>query len=89
MAALTLTYLGYAGSWYALGMGLVSLHWLYIAKVGYQKVPNAQWGKKMLLCSIFNIMVFCTLISLDFSSETIADDYQVNALPTVVMEPHS
>ncbi|MCD9543370.1 protoheme IX farnesyltransferase [Photobacterium carnosum] len=89
MAALTLTYLGYVGSWYALGMGLVSLHWLYIAKVGYQKVPNAQWGKKMLLCSIFNIMVFCTLISLDFSSETIADDYQVNALPTVVMEPHS
>ncbi|MCD9495065.1 heme o synthase [Photobacterium carnosum] len=89
MAALTLTYLGYVGSWYALGMGLVSLHWLYIAKVGYQKIPNAQWGKKMLLCSIFNIMVFCTLISLDFSSETIADDYQVNALPTVVMEPHS
>ncbi|WP_279146732.1 heme o synthase [Photobacterium carnosum] len=89
IAALTLTYLGYVGSWYALGMGLVSLHWLYIAKVGYQKIPNAQWGKKMLLCSIFNIMVFCTLISLDFSSETIADDYQVNALPTVVMEPHS
>lgn len=89
IAALTLTYLGYVGSWYTLGMGLVSLHWLYIAKVGYQKVPNAQWGKKMLLCSIFNIMVFCTLISLDFSSETIADDYQVNALPTVVMEPHS
>lgn len=89
IAALTLTYLGYVGSWYALGMGLVSLHWLYIAKVGYQKVPNAQWGKKMLLCSIFNIMMFCTLISLDFSSETIADDYQVNALPTVVMEPHS
>ncbi|MCD9514973.1 heme o synthase [Photobacterium carnosum] len=89
IAALTLTYLGYVGSWYALGMGLVSLHWLYIAKVGYQKIPNAQWGKKMLLCSIFNIMVFCTLISLDFSSETIADDYQVNTLPTVVMEPHS
>ncbi|MEC6830531.1 heme o synthase [Photobacterium toruni] len=89
IAALTLTYLGYAGSWYALGMGLVSLHWLYIAKVSYQKVPNAQWGKKMLLCSILNIMVLCTLISLDFSSNTIVDDHQVNALPTTVMEPHS
>lgn len=89
MAALTLTYLGYAGSWYALGMGLVSLHWLYIAKVGYQKVPDAQWGKKMLLSSIFNIMVFCTLISLDFSSESLDENYQVNALPVVMMEPHS
>lgn len=89
MAALTLTYLGYAGSWYALGMGLVSLHWLYIAKVDYQKVPDTQWGKKMLLCSIFNIMAFCTLISLDFSSENRVGDYQVNTLPSAVMEPHS
>ncbi|RXJ73215.1 protoheme IX farnesyltransferase [Veronia nyctiphanis] len=86
VAALALNYLGYAGSWYALGIGLVSLHWLYIAKVGYQKVPDAQWGKQMLLCSIANIMVFCLLISLDFSSGNMTDSYQANAIMAALME---
>ncbi len=78
VAALALNYLGYAGSWYALGVGLVSLHWLYIAKVGYQKVPDAQWGKQMLLCSIANIMVFCLLISLDFSEGELIENIQAH-----------
>ncbi len=78
VAALALNYLGYAGSWYALGVGLVSLHWLYIAKVGYQKVPDAQWGKQMLLCSIANIMVFCLLISLDFSEGELTENIQAH-----------
>ncbi|ODA35578.1 heme o synthase [Veronia pacifica] len=86
IASLALTYLGYAGSWYALGMGLVSLHWLYIAKVGYQKVPDEQWGKQMLLCSIASIMVFCVMISLDFSSENITDSFQANTQTPVFVE---
>ena len=66
IASLALTYSGYTGSWYALGMGLVSLYWLYIAKVGYQKMPVEQWGKQLMLLSIVCIMAFCVLISVDF-----------------------
>ncbi|WP_318449505.1 heme o synthase [Photobacterium leiognathi] len=87
VAALALNYLGYAGSWYALGVGLVSLHWLYIAKVGYQKVPDAQWGKQMLLCSIANIMVFCLLISLDFSAGGLSENHQAsNTVVSTILE---
>ncbi|WP_305838022.1 heme o synthase [Photobacterium leiognathi] len=87
VAALALNYLGYAGSWYALGVGLVSLHWLYIAKVGYQKVPDAQWGKQMLLCSIANIMVFCLLISLDFSAGGLSENHQAsNTVVSTLLE---
>lgn len=68
VAAFALTYLGYAGSWYALGMGLVSLYWLYLAKVSFQKMPAEQWGKQLTIFSIVSIMVFCLLISVDFSS---------------------
>ena len=78
VSALGLNYLGYAGSWYALSIGLMSLHWLYIAKMGYQKVPDAQWGKQMLLCSIANIMVFCLLISLDFSEGDLSENIQAS-----------
>ncbi|TXR53816.1 heme o synthase [Reinekea thalattae] len=67
VAAMALTYLGYAGSFYALGMGLVSLYWLYIAKAGFQKMPAKQWGKQLTIFSIVSIFVFCILISLDFS----------------------
>ncbi|WP_087024839.1 heme o synthase [Thaumasiovibrio subtropicus] len=66
VATFALTYLGYAGSWYALGMGLASLYWLYIAKVSFQKMPAEQWGKRLMLFSIVCIMVFCVLISVDF-----------------------
>ncbi|MFA0415062.1 heme o synthase [Vibrio renipiscarius] len=67
-ATFALTYLGYAGSWYALGMGLVSLYWLYLAKVSFQKMPAEQWGKQLTIFSIVSIMVFCVLISVDFST---------------------
>lgn len=67
IASMALTYLGYAGSWYALGMGLVSLYWLYIAKVSFQKMSNEQWGKKLMLLSIVCITAFCFLISVNFS----------------------
>lgn len=66
IAALTLNYLGYVGGWYALGMGLVSLYWLYITKVGYQKMPLKQWGRRLTGYSIVSIMAFCLLISIDF-----------------------
>ena len=66
VASLALTYSGYTGVWYALGMGLLSLYWLYIAKVGFQKMPTAQWGKQLMLFSIICIMGFCLLISIDF-----------------------
>lgn len=65
-ASLALTYSGYTGGIYALGMGLLSLYWLYIAKVGFQKMPTEQWGKQLMLFSIVCIMGFCLLISIDF-----------------------
>ncbi|MGX9416543.1 heme o synthase [Vibrio sp. WJH972] len=68
LAAMALTYMGYVGSWYALGMGLVSLYWLYIAKVRFEKMPAQQWGKQLTIFSIVSIFVFCILISLDFST---------------------
>ncbi len=67
IASLALTYLGYAGSWYALAMGLLSLYWLYIAKVSFQKMSAEQWGKQLMLFSIICIMAFCLLISIDFA----------------------
>lgn len=67
VACWALSYHGYAGSWFALGMGLVSLYWLYIAKVSFQKMRTEQWGKRLTLFSIVSIMVFCVLISVDFS----------------------
>ncbi|BCL70411.1 protoheme IX farnesyltransferase [Vibrio nigripulchritudo MADA3029] len=82
IASLALTYLGYAGSWYALGMGLVSMYWLYLAKVSFQKMPTEQWGKQLMLFSIVCIMVFCVLISIDFSPSEIHETHQasLNAL---------
>lgn len=67
IASLALTYLGYAGSWYALSMGLLSLYWLYIAKVSFQKMSAEQWGKQLMLFSIICIMAFCLMISIDFA----------------------
>ncbi|HAS6348471.1 TPA: protoheme IX farnesyltransferase [Vibrio vulnificus] len=67
VACWALSYHGYAGSWFALGMGLVSLYWLYIAKVGFEKMPTEQWGKQLMLLSIVCIMLFCVLISVDFT----------------------
>ncbi len=67
IATSALTYMGYVGSWYALCMGLVSLYWLYLAKVSYQKMPAEQWGKQLTIFSIVCIMVFCLLISIDFT----------------------
>ena len=76
IASLALTYLGYAGSWYALGMGLLSLYWLYIAKVSFQKVSAQQWGKQLMLFSIICIMAFCLLISIDFVLPDVPSAYQ-------------
>ena len=76
IASLALTYLGYAGSWYALGMGLLSLYWLYIAKVGFQKMPAEQWGKQLMLFSIVCIMAFCLLISVDSAQPDLPPPHQ-------------
>lgn len=65
--SLALNCLGYAGSWYALGMGGLSLYWLYLAKACFQKMPAEQWGKQLMLFSIVCIMAFCLLISIDFA----------------------
>jgi len=77
IACLALTYSGYTGVWYALGMGLISLYWLYIAKVGYQKMPVEQWGKQLMLFSIISIMAFCLLISVDFVNLNVENFSQV------------
>jgi len=84
IASLTLSYLGYAGSWYALGMGLLSLYWLYVAKVGFQKMSTAQWGKQVMLLSIICIMAFCLLISIDFSHPDLALN-TLASLPTSLL----
>ncbi|WP_254618793.1 heme o synthase [Vibrio metschnikovii] len=85
VACWALTYHGYAGSWFALGMGLISLYWLYIAKVGFQKMPTEQWGKQLMLLSIACIMLFCLLISVDFAHVAVHNDIQA-ALPTFSLE---
>lgn len=77
IACWALTYHGYAGSWFALGMGLISLYWLYIAKVGFQKMPTQQWGKQLMLLSIVCIMLFCLLISVDFTQIPAHQELQV------------
>lgn len=77
IASFALAYLGYAGSWYVLGMGGLSLYWLYLAKVNFQKVPTEQWGKQLMLFSIVCIMAFCLLLSVDFVQPDLPSPLQV------------
>lgn len=69
VAAMLLAERGYAGNIYALVIGLMSLYWLYLAKVGYQKDQEALWGKKLFIFSILMIVSFSVLISVDYVSE--------------------
>lgn len=71
VAAMLLAERGYAGNIYALVIGLMSLYWLYLAKVGYQKDTEKVWGKKLFIFSILMIMSFSVLISVDYVSEPI------------------
>lgn len=66
VAALTLALFGYVGGVYTLVMGLISLYWLYLAKVGYRPDAQQLWAKKVFLFSLVAIIAFSTLISLDF-----------------------
>lgn len=86
IAALALSYLGYAGSWYALGVGLVSMYWLYLAKVSFQKMPTEQWGKQLTVFSIVCIMVFCLLISIDFAVPEIDAEQLALALTDTLLK---
>lgn len=86
IAALALSYLGYAGSWYALGVGLVSMYWLYLAKVSFQKMPTEQWGKQLTVFSIVCIMVFCLLISVDFAVPEIDAEQLALALTDTLLQ---
>ncbi|PID54907.1 MAG: protoheme IX farnesyltransferase [Gammaproteobacteria bacterium] len=69
VAAMLLAERGYAGNLYALVIGLMSLYWLYLAKVGYQKDQESAWGKKLFIFSILMIVSFSVLISVDYVSE--------------------
>ena len=61
-------------------MGLVSLYWLYLAKVSFQKMPAEQWGKQLTIFSIVSIMVFCLLISVDFSAPDVPVSHHASLL---------
>ena len=89
VACWALSYHGYAGSWFALGMGLVSLYWLYIAKVGFEKMPTEQWGKQLMLFSIVCIMLFCVLISVDFTHMPMTTTEQASTLVQSLIEEWS
>lgn len=66
IASLMLSLCGYVGGVYTLVMGLISLYWLYLAKVGYKPDAEQLWAKKVFLFSIVVIMAFSMLISIDF-----------------------
>lgn len=70
VAAMLLTERGYTGNVYALVIGLMSLYWLYLAKVGYKEHAEKEWGKKLFLFSIIMIMSFSVLISVDYVSDS-------------------
>lgn len=66
VATLTLAFFGYVGGVYTLVMGLISLYWLYLAKVGYRPDAQELWAKKVFLFSLVAIITFSMLISIDF-----------------------
>lgn len=69
IAALMLSVCGYVGAVYTLTMGLISLYWLYIAKVGYKPEIQQQWARRLFVFSIIAIMAFSALISVDFVTD--------------------
>ncbi|WP_028358042.1 heme o synthase [Brackiella oedipodis] len=66
LASLMLSLFGYVGSIYTLTMGLVSIYWLYLAKVSYSPDSQVQWARRVFVFSIVAIMAFSALISIDF-----------------------
>ncbi len=82
IAALMLTYHGYAGNLYALIIGGCSLYWLYLAKIGYQPENEQLWARKLFVFSIVIIVAFSVLISVDFghieTTKTLADVLALN-----------
>lgn len=65
-AALLLSARGYAGNIYTLVISLMSLYWLYLVKVGYDKQEEVVWGRKNFVFSVVMITVFSVLISVDY-----------------------
>lgn len=65
LTSLLLTIYGYTGYLYAIVMSVLSLYWLYITAVKYDKIPNKEWGKKSFLFSIITITSYSFLVSVD------------------------
>jgi protoheme IX farnesyltransferase len=66
LVVVQLTFYGYTGYTFLIGMLAVSLYWFYKGVKGFKTKDSSKWGRGMFGISLIVLLTFCALLSLEW-----------------------